>query len=491
MARDILCGSGASASRPKRVRISFDKDGSYGYVYREQGSDKGFVTGLLDWDLTGDGFHGSLEASELEGCHVEFAVGSFSEANHPNWMKLELEDDEGNASCVTAASVGGGAVIISEIDGFPAELRGDSWATLLRCPQRNAAPEDLLKSLRGSLSVLTSPDKSGVLLIQQSPDKPPDEILRRLAGTLPAQKPRLVRPIFFPVKGEPLWDSALTLERYAEGRNISIAEAALDHECALLGFTRREAMDEMSRRYAIMKNSCERALAGRLALPMLLLEPSAHRMWEAGKSGRLPCGGPHAKAAARAMAIMHANGGMDVVCAAPTGGAAGALPGVIITLEEELGLSPEETLMALFAASAVGVIIDARATFAAEVAGCQVEIGAGGAMASAAAVYAAGGTLRQSLDAAAISFQNTMGLVCDPVQGAVEVPCHSRNASLAASAFVNADIIMGGYDNAIPLDETIDAVYATGRMLPPELRCTSLGGLSLCPSALAMKRRRN
>jgi L-serine dehydratase len=491
MARDILCGSEDSSQRPKRVRILFDKGGSYGYVYREQGSDKGFVTGLMDWDLTDDGFHGSLEASEREGCHVEFAVGSFPEADHPNWMKLELEGNNGSASCVTASSIGGGAVIISEIDGFAVELRGDSWATLLELPQRNTSAEDLLNSLGGSLSVLTSPKKSGVLLIRQSPGKPPEEILRRLADISRPRAPRLVRPIFFPVKGDPLWDGADTLEKYASERNISMAEAALDYERALLGLSRREAMDEMGRRYSVMKDSCERALAGQLAAPMLLLEPSAHRIWDAGKSGGLPFGGIHSRAAARAMAIMHANGGMNVVCAAPTGGAAGALPGVVITLEEELGLSLEETIMTLFAAGAVGVIIDVRATFAAEAAGCQVEIGAGGAMASAAAVYAAGGTLRQALDAAAISFQNTMGLVCDPVQGAVEIPCHTRNASLAASAFVNADITMGGYSNAIPLDETIDAVYATGMMIPPELRCTSLGGLSLCPSALAMKRQRN
>lgn len=83
-----------------------------------------------------------------------------------------------------------------------------------------------------------------------------------------------------------------------------------------------------------------------------------------------------------------------------------------------------------------------------------------------------------------------MGSICDPVQGIVEIPCHTRNAAAASAAFTNADIIIGGYDNPIPLDETIDAVYASGKMIPPELRCTSLGGLSLCPSALAMKRRR-
>jgi L-serine dehydratase len=131
-----------------------------------------------------------------------------------------------------------------------------------------------------------------------------------------------------------------------------------------------------------------------------------------------------------------------------------------------------------------------RATFAAEVAGCQVEIGAAGAMAAAGVVEAAGGTAQQAADAAAIALQNTMGSVCDLVQGSCEIPCHTRNAVAASAAFVCADLILGGYVNPIPLDETVDAVYAVGRMLPSELKVTGLGGLSLAPSAVAMPRHR-
>jgi L-serine dehydratase len=127
-----------------------------------------------------------------------------------------------------------------------------------------------------------------------------------------------------------------------------------------------------------------------------------------------------------------------------------------------------------------------RATFAAEVAGCQVEIGAAGAMAAAAVVEAAGGSAAQAADAAAVALQNTMGSVCDLVQGLCEIPCHTRNAVAASSAFVCADLILGGYVNPIPLDETIDASFASGRMLPSELRCTAKGGLATTPSAQAL-----
>jgi L-serine dehydratase len=190
------------------------------------------------------------------------------------------------------------------------------------------------------------------------------------------------------------------------------------------------------------------------------------------------------------MAVMHVCNSRGVVCAAPTGGSAGVVPGVVVTLEEEKGVSREEAAMALLASATIGLIVAKRATFAAEMAGCQVEIGAAGAMAAAAVVEAVGGTARQAADAAAIALQNTMGSVCDPVQGACEVPCHTRNAVAASSAFVCADLILGGYRNPIPLDETIDASYAVGKALPSQLRCTAAGGLAVTPSALSMPRLR-
>ena len=98
-----------------------------------------------------------------------------------------------------------------------------------------------------------------------------------------------------------------------------------------------------------------------------------------------------------------------------------------------------------------------------------------------------GGTAGQACDAAAIGFQNTMGSVCDLLHGSVEIPCHTRNGAAAASALVNADLVLGGYTNLIPLDETIDAVYAVGRAMPAELRCTSKGGLAVTPSARALQ----
>ncbi len=315
------------------------------------------------------------------------------------------------------------------------------------------------------------------------------EVEERLHSSPAVRDVWIIEPIFFVQRGVPLFDDAAGMVTMATGRGLSLGALALEYETVLLGLPAGEVLAEAVERLRIMERAVIEGLATDPPV-MQLLDPSAGNIFEAEADGSLPTGGLHTRAAARALAVMHVNAGMGVVCAAPTAGSAGVIPAVITTLREERDLTDEEAALALLAAGAIGIITAERATFAAEVAGCQVEIGAAGAMAAAAVVEVTGGAARQAVDAAAISFQNSMGSVCDLVQGMVEIPCHTRNATAASGAFVCADLVLGGYRNPIPLDETIDAVYDTGRRLPPELRCTALGGLAVTPSAKNMKRLR-
>ena len=157
---------------------------------------------------------------------------------------------------------------------------------------------------------------------------------------------------------------------------------------------------------------------------------------------------------------------------------------------EERKVGDQQIAMAFLAAGAVGLVMAQRATFAAEEAGCQVEIGIAGAMAAAAIIEIAGGSAAQAADAAAIALQNTMGLVCDPVDGGCEIPCHTRTAAAVAQAFVCADLVLGGYANPVSLDDAVDASYAVGKQLPPALRCTAQGGVATTPSAKAFVAKR-
>ena len=308
-------------------------------------------------------------------------------------------------------------------------------------------------------------DRNLVLVVQEQACEATRQQVGAIQSIPGVQRIWQARPLSFVKRQAALWNSAQAMIATAEAEGLSLGETAARYEAHLLGLSLTEVIAEMARRVEIMLTAVRQGLAGESG-QMQLLQPTAASIYRAEANGQLAVGGLHTRAAARAMAAMHVNCGMGVVCAAPTAGSAGVLPGVLTTLIEECGVSLEKAALCLLAAGAIGVVVAERATFAAEVAGCQVEIGAAGAMAAGAVVEYTAGSARQAADAAAICFQNTMGMVCDLVQGIVEIPCHTRNAVAASSAFVCADLVLGGYDNPVPLDETVDAVYAVGQMMP-------------------------
>lgn len=474
---------------PARVTFVFDPGGSFAEVYQEQGSALGFAAGLMGWTITDERFPQAMSLAAAQGLDIQFEIEQLPFADHPNTVEIRMVSRTGQHLRVVAQSIGGGAVVVTQIEDWPVRLTGDAHQVLAAMDAQIEPSVCQLVTQDGQAIGESQRHARGDRVFLHIQRQSPLDIhtlasVRRLPGIY---KVWTAPPVFFVQRGQPLFASAAEMVALAEQRGRSLGQIAMAYESALLGLREHDILDEMNRRLEVMQAAVHRGLDENLA-PMRLLEPSARRVMQAEADGRVAIGGIHTRAAARAMAVMHVNGGAGVVCAAPTAGSAGVIPGVVVTLVKEKGLDPEQAALALLAASAVGLIVAERATFAAEVAGCQVEIGASGAMAAAAVVEAAGGSARQAADAAAIAFQNTMGSVCDPVQGMIEIPCHTRNAAAAASAFVCADLILGGYSNPIPLDETIDALYAVGRMLPRELKCTARGGLALAPSARALPR---
>jgi L-serine dehydratase len=188
-------------------------------------------------------------------------------------------------------------------------------------------------------------------------------------------------------------------------------------------------------------------------------------------------------------AMMEVKSSMGVIVAAPTAGACAGLPGACIGAATSLGLSVDEMTKAMLAAGMIGVFISAHATFAAEVGGCQAECGSGSGMAAAALVTLAKGTLKQSVDAASMALQNTVGMVCDPVANRVEVPCLGKNVMAASNALACANMALADYDVVIPLDEVIETLDRVGKSIPHELRCTALGGLSITKTSKEIEQR--
>lgn len=183
-------------------------------------------------------------------------------------------------------------------------------------------------------------------------------------------------------------------------------------------------------------------------------------------------------AARDAVAVNEVNAQMGLICATPTAGSAGCLPGVLTSAIKTLGLTHEQQVEFLFVAGAFGLAIANNATISGAEGGCQAEVGSASAMASAALVLAAGGSAEQAGYAIAIVLQNMLGLICDPVAGLVEIPCVHRNAMGASQAMISADMALAGVKTVIPVDEVVNTMYNVGRSLPAAFRETAEGGLA-------------
>ena len=474
------------------AHCSFDRDGSYAPTYEALGVDKAFCAGLLGWDMADTRYESSVEESANLGIDIAFAVKSLPQADHPNYVEIDLVSRSGRALSIHAKSPGGGAIEITEVAGWSVRIDGKAWdvVALAPAPVLDAVREAVRSAAPGGSERASEVRGDCAMLHWQSLQAVDAPALEASVADLEGVAVAVSEPLFFVPVGVPLFSSAADVLGLAKDRSCSLGELASAYEMALLDQTETEVLAEMQRRLDVMNRSVEEGL-NPASVAMPLTDPCASAVLSAEREGRLALGGPQTRAAARALAVMHVCNSRGVVCAAPTGGSAGVLPGVLSVIEEDLGADEASILRALFAASAIGLILVTRGTFAAETAGCQVEIGVAGAMAAAAVVEAAGGSTRQAMDAASISLQNTMGSVCDPVGGGCEIPCHTRNAAAASSAFTMADLILGGYVNAIPLDEAIDASLEVGMALPPELRCTARGGIAITPSAKKLCERRS
>lgn len=453
-------------------------------TWRPLGVDLAFTAGIMGWSMLDERYLSSADRARAAGATICFEIAPLEQTDHPNGMLIEVESSNSRRLRVVAEAVGGGGIRIVRLDNWPVDLDGKSHVVLAEVDSTNES------AVTNLLPDANRRESNGSTLLSASSSRPigPDVLaeLREVPGVSEVWS---AEPVFFVRRGSSLFASADEMAVLADERALSLGEIALAYESEVLGLSEGDAIDEMLRRFEVMERSVSAGLDDRQS-DMLLLRPTAARVFAAEDRGTLPVGGIHTRAAARALAVMHHCNSRGVVCAAPTGGSAGTVPAVVVSLVEEMKLTRRRAALALFAASAIGLIVARRATFAAEIAGCQVEIGVSGAMAAAAVVETAGGSARQAMDAAAISLQNTMGSPCDPVAGACEIPCHTRNAVAASSAFTCADLILGGYANPIPLDESIDASYEVGKALPSELRCTARGGCAVTPSASRLARLR-
>ena len=217
-----------------------------------------------------------------------------------------------------------------------------------------------------------------------------------------------------------------------------------------------------------------------------LVGGDGQRMAEFAASGKALAGDYLSQVITLALCTAESNACMRKIVAAPTAGACGVLPAVLIPLYRQ-GVPEEEIVQGLYVAAGIGAVIAYRACIAGASGGCQAEIGSASAMAAGTLTAIRGGSAEQIGHATAMALKNLMGLVCDPVAGLVEVPCVKRNVVGAVNAASCADMALAGIESRIPVDQVIDCMGDVGHRMPEEFRETALGGLAATPMGQMVK----
>jgi L-serine dehydratase len=272
------------------------------------------------------------------------------------------------------------------------------------------------------------------------------------------------------------------------GANRDLAEVFLETDEQEHGVPADQILESLRKRRAVMRDCVERGKGGGLSMGKLVGN-EAKKLNEAFIAGKTFLDPLTIKAELYALAVMGENSRMGVIVAAPTAGAGGVVPGMLLALEEERHVDPEKTVRALVVAGGVGSIIALSANISGAAGGCQNEVGVAAGMGAAAVAYMMGGDTRTCIHAAALALKNTLGLVCDPVGGLVEVPCVKRNALFAVHGLTAAQLALVGVDSVIPMDEVVEAMVRIGRALPRGLKETAEGGLATTATGCAIGQR--
>ncbi len=277
-------------------------------------------------------------------------------------------------------------------------------------------------------------------------------------------------------------NSLSEIVKQCEKSNIKISEYVIGEQIEETESTRDDIFATMLESLNVMRQAINEGVSHPQNSISGLTEGSAYAYAKFERENALPGGKLFNSLITYALAVSEVNACMGRIVAAPTAGSCGILPAVLFALDEERGFGDEALVNALFTASGVGAVIAERATLSGAEGGCQAECGSASAMAAAAGTELLGGTPRMCAHACAMALKNTLGLVCDPVAGLVEVPCVKRNVMGAVNALSSINMALAGIKSVIPADEVIDAMGDIGAQIHTSLRETAEGGLAVTPT---------
>lgn len=463
------------------IEIDFDPNGSLATTHKDQGSDMGLFGGFLGWEAYDERLVDSEMHLAAAGIQATINIKELRE-KHPNAYQVTLRNPWEKHQ-VIAISTGGGMIEVIEIDGVKVSLAGDCFLTLVYSSDSQKLDAYLRQAkLPDELEIHTN-DK-GILILKSQAflDETFLEEFKAIDGVISIKQVKPVLPVLTRKNTVVPFITCDEMLAYNDDKNLSLWELAVKYESMRGNISEEEVLLKMKDIRIILKNAVETGLKG-TKFEDRILGPQSVKFKSMMEDKKLVVGDVLNRIIMYVSAIMEVKSSMGVIVAAPTAGSCGAMPGAVLGVADSLGLSDEETVKALMIAGLIGVFIAAHSTFAAEVGGCQAECGSGATMAAAAIVHLAGGTLNQSISAASMALQSSLGMICDPIGNRVEAPCLNRNVMAASNALSCANMALADYDHLIPLDQVIETMYEVGKSIPNTLRCTNLGGLSITKAA--------
>ncbi|MBI2570408.1 MAG: L-serine ammonia-lyase, iron-sulfur-dependent, subunit beta [Candidatus Schekmanbacteria bacterium] len=482
LARQILGGT------PERARIGLH--GSFAATGEGHGTQPALIGGLLGLDPADERLGTSRELAGPAGMKVVFHSEDLGQGAHPNSVRFVLQRCKERVE-VTGASLGGGVVEISAVDGFAVRVRGDLPAVMVVAsdvPGSIAHITGVLAEDGVNLATMHVGRRyrgADAVMVLETDTAPSAAALGAISRFSWVHRVRSIAPVSRAsgAQGELPGSMASLLAACTAGGGdlaAAIAEMATAHGGSKEGLRAR-----LEQTLEVMQASVRRGLGERTPSPSGLSGWRAATL--ADHAPRL-VGDTLRDVLAAALAVLEVNARMGVIAAAPTAGGAGVLPAVLFVLANARGWGKEALANALLVAGGVGAVIAARATLSGAEGGCQAETGSAAAMAAAAVTYAEGGSAEQVSQAVSLALQGMIGLICDPLAGLVEIPCGYRNASAAVQAIAAAEMALAGMAFPVPADEVIDTVAEVGRRMDAAYRETARGGLATTPAGLRARR---
>ena len=270
---------------------------------------------------------------------------------------------------------------------------------------------------------------------------------------------------------------------YTEEHGVLFWEAVLEDDMAERKVSKEESLGQMKATWDAVLHASSH-YEPKLKSSSGLVGGQGAQMENYCKNHTPLCGSFVGKVMTQALKMGESNACMKRIVAAPTAGACGVLPAVLVPYYTERHMEENQILEAMYVAAGIGQVIALRASISGAAGGCQAEIGSASAMAAGALTYLEGGDAVQICHASAMALKNLLGLVCDPVAGLVEIPCVKRNVIGAVNALSSADMALAGIVSRIPPDQVIDAMKEVGDKLDVSLRETGMGGLAATPAGI-------